>query len=276
MDAVAPAAEHPDRVDGGDQEPRDQIRRQDHVRNLVGHRRIEDHLRNVDRSHVARRRRVPLRLVHPRVHCHNRERTAEACDHDRHARPEVGPRRKALPAEDVDRDEDRLEEEEDALDREQHTEHPPETPGERRQEQPELEREDGPGHGADRERHRHRLRPALREPQRVGIVTTQAPVVRDQHHRRQRHTQRRQDDVEAERERHLAPRRRKRRREHHHRRCQRTIRPPATNLPGVWPKTRNATAIPRRTTQKMAASIALSAPRRSSIRDGSSSRTRPV
>ena len=168
MDAVAPTAEHPDRVDGGHEEPGDEIRRQDHVRNLVGHRRVEDHLQRLDRRDVARRRREPLRLVHPRVHGHDRERAAEARDHDRHPRPEVGPRREVLPAEDVDRDEDRLEEEEDALDREQHAEHLAEASGERRPEEPELEGEDGPGHGADRERHRHHLRPALRELQRVG------------------------------------------------------------------------------------------------------------
>ena len=46
MDAVAPAAQHPDRVDRGDEEPGDEIRRQDHVRNLVRHRGVEDHLRH--------------------------------------------------------------------------------------------------------------------------------------------------------------------------------------------------------------------------------------
>ena len=44
-----------------------------------------------------------------------------------------------LPAEDVDRDEDRLEEEEDALDREQHAEYLAEASCERRPEKPELE-----------------------------------------------------------------------------------------------------------------------------------------
>ena len=239
MDAVAPAAQHPDRVDRGDQEPCDQIRREDHVRNLVRHRRVEDHLPHVDRSDVARRRREPLRLVHPRVHGDDRERAPEARDHDRHAGPEVRPRREVLPAEDVDRDEDRLEEEEDPLHREQHAEHLSEPPGERRPEQPELEGEDGPGHRADRERHRHRLRPALREPQRVRIVAAQAPVVGDQHHRRQRNPQRRQDDVEAERERHLAPRRRKCRREHDHRCVHRlSIRP--------GPGSRRSLRVPRR------------------------------
>ena len=44
VDPVAPAAQHPDRVDGRDEEPGDEVRGQDHVRHLVGHRRVEDHL----------------------------------------------------------------------------------------------------------------------------------------------------------------------------------------------------------------------------------------
>ena len=204
MDALSPAAQHPDRVDRSHDEPGDEIRRQDHVRDLVGHRRVEDHRPRVDRRDVARRRREALRLVHPRVHRDDRERSAEAGDHDRHARPEVRPRRQALPAEDVDGDEDRLGEEEEPLDPEQQAEDLAEAPGERRPEEPELEGEDGPGHGADRERHRHRLRPALRQLQRVRIVAAKTPVVRDQHERWKRYAERSQDDVEPQRERHLA------------------------------------------------------------------------
>ena len=127
-----------------------------------------------------------------------------------------------LPPEDVDRDEDRLEEEEDALDREQHAEYLAKASCERRPKKPEFEREDGPRDGADRERHRHRLRPPLRELQRVRILVAQAAVVRDQHQRRQRNAERRQDDVEPQRERHLASRRLKRRCEHQPPRCGRT------------------------------------------------------
>ncbi len=189
MEAVAPAAQHPDGVDRRDQEPGDEIRRQDHVRDLVGDRRVEDHLPRVDGGDLAGRRREPLRLVHPRVHRHDRIGAAEARDHDRDTRPEVRPRREVLPAEDVDRDEDRLEEEEDALDREQHPEHPAEPPRERGPQEAELEREHRAGDRSDREGHRHRLRPPLRQPQRIRVVAAQAAVVRDQHHRRKRHTE---------------------------------------------------------------------------------------
>ena len=52
--AVAPAAQHPHGVDRGDEEPGDEVRREDHVRDLVRHGRVEDHLQRID---VGRRRR---------------------------------------------------------------------------------------------------------------------------------------------------------------------------------------------------------------------------
>ena len=240
MQAVTPAPQHPDRVDRRDEEPGHEIGRQDHVRNLVGHRRVEDHLPRLDRGDVARCRREPLWLVHPRVHRHDRERAPEARDHHRHPRPEVRPRGKVLPAEDVDREEDRLEEEEDPLDREQHPEHLAEAPRERRPEEPELEREHGPRHGTDRERHRRHLRPPLRQPQRVRVVPSQPQVIRDQHQRREAHAQRREDDVEAERERHLAPRRTQVRREDQQRSDTVTIMSPANSIHRTGPRRHTA------------------------------------
>src|SRR3954469_573362 len=66
--AVAPAAEHADRVDGGDQEAGDHVRRQPHVEELVAGRRVEEHLERPDVGDVARRVEVEaLRLVHPGV-----------------------------------------------------------------------------------------------------------------------------------------------------------------------------------------------------------------
>ena len=212
--AVAAPAQHPDRVDRRHPEARDQVRGQDHVRHLVGDRRVEDHLQRLDLRHVSRRGREPLRLVHPRVHGHHRERPAESRDHDRHAGPEVRPRAQALPPEDVDRDEDRLEEEADSLDREQHPEDLTEPPRELRPQQAELERQHRPRHRPHRERHRHHLRPATGQQQRVFVPLAQAAVVRDQHQRREPHAEARQDDVKAERERHLTPRRLQVRRSH--------------------------------------------------------------
>jgi hypothetical protein len=129
----------------------------------------------------------------------------------------VRPRGQATPAEDIDRDKDRLKKETDAFDRKQHAEDLAKAPGERGPKQPELEREDSARHGADGERHRHNLRPTLREQQRVPVIAAQSTVVSDQHQRRECHADRRKDDVEAQRERHLAPRRPQiRRKSQHH------------------------------------------------------------
>ena len=122
-----------------------------------------------------------------------------------HAGPEVGPRLQPLPAEQVDRDEDRLGEEEQALERERDAERlapPAHEPG---PQQAELEGEHRAGDRADRERDRHVLRPALGEQQGVGVVVLDRPVVGDQREERPRHAERHEDDVEGQGERHLRP-----------------------------------------------------------------------
>ena len=78
------------------------------------------------------------------------------------------------PAEDVDRDEDRLGEEEEPFERERHPERLAPLAHEPRPEQPELEAQHRAGDRADGERHRHVLRPALGEQQGVGVVVPDA------------------------------------------------------------------------------------------------------
>ncbi len=202
--AVAPSPQHPDGVDGRDQKARHQVGGQDHVRDLVGDRGVEDDLQRLDVGDLPVDEREPLRLIHPGVGGDHGEGAAEPGDHDRNARPEVRPAREPLPAVDVDRDEDRLHEEEDPLDREQDPEHAAEAPRELGPQEPELERQHGAGDGAHREGHRRDLRPALRELQCVGVVAAKSDVVGDQHDRREGDAQTGQDDVEPERERHLA------------------------------------------------------------------------
>ena len=114
--------------------------------------------------------REARRLVHPRVGGDHRDAAADAGDHDRDAGPEVRPRLQPPPAVDVDGDEDRLGEEEQALERERDAERLAPLAHELRPQQPELERQHRAGHRADGERDRHVLRPALREQQRVGVV----------------------------------------------------------------------------------------------------------
>ena len=105
--------------------------------------------------------------------------------------------REPVPAVDVDRDEDRLGEEEDPLDREAGAEDVAPALHELRPEQPHLEGEDRAGDGADREQDRRRLRPELREAHRVVVVVAPAAVLGDQHDRRERDADAREDDVEA-------------------------------------------------------------------------------
>ena len=117
--AVPPPPEHPDRVHRRHEEAGDEVGGEDHVRNLVAGRAVEE---RVDRVHV-RHAAVggdleAVRLVHPGVDRDHGEGTADPGDRHRDAGPEVRPAGEALPAVDVDRDEDRLGEEEDALDRE--------------------------------------------------------------------------------------------------------------------------------------------------------------
>ena len=119
--------------------------------------------------------------------------------------PEVRPRPQPTPAEDVDRNEDRLGEEEQTLEREGHTEGRAPLAHEPRPQQPELEAQHGAGHRAHRERHGHVLRPALGQHEGVPVVVLDGPVVGDQRHEGPRHAQRHQDDVEHQGERHLRP-----------------------------------------------------------------------
>ena len=89
--AVAPPAQHADGVDGGDQEAGDHVRGENHVRNLVGHRRVEDHLEGLHVGDLPARERVALRLVHPRVDGDHRERAPEPRERDRARRSRSAP-----------------------------------------------------------------------------------------------------------------------------------------------------------------------------------------
>ena len=116
---------------------------------------------DVDRTAVLEPE--PGRALHPRVHRQHHERAGDPREGDRHAAQQVQSRREPIPAVDVDRDEDRLDEERDGLEREPQAEHVPERGHEARPQQPHLEAEDRPGHHAHREQGEHRLRPALGE-----------------------------------------------------------------------------------------------------------------
>ena len=179
--AVAPAAQHADRVGRGDEEPGGHQGGEVHVRELVLDGVVEDHRPDVDVGDRPRRvHGEAAGLVHPRVGRHDHQGAQQADDRDGHAGPEVRPRAQAPPAEDVDRDEDRLEEEEDALEGEGQPDHVAEAIEEARPQEAHLEAEDRPGDGPHREADGRHLRPALGQAQVVGVVAAQPEVVGDQ------------------------------------------------------------------------------------------------
>ncbi len=206
VEAVAPPLQHPDRVDRGDEEAGDHVGGEDHVRDLVAGGGVEEDLQRLGFDHLAGGvEGEALRLVHPGVGGDDGEGAADPGHEHRYPRPEVGPAAEPLPAVDVDREEDRLEEEEDPLDPEGDPEGGAEAVHEVRPEQAELEAQDGAGDGADGEGDGHRLRPAPRQLHRVLVAALEPDVVGDQDRRRQRHPEAGEDDVEAEGERHLLP-----------------------------------------------------------------------
>ena len=164
-------------------------------------------LKRVDVGDLSRGvQRESRRRVHPGVRGDDRGTPEDAGQHDRHTGPEVRPGLQPSPSEDVDRDEDRLGEEEEPLERERHPERLTPLPHEAGPQQAELEAQHRARHRPDGERHRHVLRPTLGQQQGIGVVTAECPVVGDQGHERPRHPERHEDDVERQRERHLCPR----------------------------------------------------------------------
>jgi hypothetical protein len=122
----------------------------------VGEQRMER--MNVYDSTVAQCK--ALRVVHPAVDRDDHERSDDAGGRDRDARQEMRPRRHAVPAVDVDADEDRFEKEREPLDGESEPEHATERGREIRPEQTHLKAENCAGHHAGREQCDEHLRPA--------------------------------------------------------------------------------------------------------------------
>ena len=161
--------QHPDRVDRGDHESADQVGRDHHVRGHYGIAIVEDHPTGRRRPPAGRVEGDALRGSSSR-RWPPRPRCCRRCPRRRRdAGPEVRPRARPPPPVDVDRDEERLGEEEDPSKANGTPKAAPHWPMNWPQ-QPELEGEDGPRHRPDRERHRHVLRPALGEQHRVGVA----------------------------------------------------------------------------------------------------------
>ena len=94
VQAVAPPFQHPDRVDRGDEEAGDHVGGEDHVRDLVAGRRVEQHLQRVDVDDLAGGvEGEALRLVHPGVGGDDREGAADPGDRPSAPRTRSGPSR---------------------------------------------------------------------------------------------------------------------------------------------------------------------------------------
>lgn len=142
-------------------------------------------------------------LVHPGVDRDDEERRREPADHDGDAGQQVLPGRKAVPAVEVDADEDGLEEEGDALDRERQPDDVSEPAHELRPEDAHLEREDRPQHGTDGKEDGRRLGPLPRQSHVGGVARAVPAPLGQQRQARQADADTGQDDVAGERERHL-------------------------------------------------------------------------
>ena len=159
---------------------------------------------HVDRAAVHQAE--PARVVHPAVDGDHHQRAGDAGDHDDDAARQVLARRDPVPRVDVDRDEDRLEEEREALEREAEPEDVPERRHELRPQQPELEAEDRAGHDPDREQRDHHLRPAHRERPVERVARAQVERLDEEHERRERDPEADERDVHGERQRLHLPR----------------------------------------------------------------------
>ena len=109
-------------------------------------------------------------------------------------------RRQPPPPVHVDADEDRLDEEREALDREAQPEHRPERGHEVGPQQAHLEAEDRAGDDPDREQRDHHLAPPLGERQVQLVASAQVQPLDEDHHRRERDPEAHQRDVHDERQ----------------------------------------------------------------------------
>ena len=143
------------------------------------------------------------RGVHPGVGSYDEEGGRDARHDDRDPRQQVCPRRKTVPAVEVDAQEDRLYEKGDALDGEGESDHLAVVGHQARPQHAEFDGEDGARHSAHGKEHTEHPRPAARQ-QPVGrIARAQASPLDKDDERRKPYSEAGQDDVPAEGEAHL-------------------------------------------------------------------------
>src|SRR6266487_640611 len=134
-------------VGARDDEAGDHEAAQVHVDQLVPEERVAKQRRErMDVHHPATPQRKADGMVHPTVHGDDEQRARKARNHHRNARQQVRTRREPIPAVDVDGNEDRLDEEREALGRKSDPEDITEGGHERRPQQAHLERQHRAGH----------------------------------------------------------------------------------------------------------------------------------
>ena len=145
-------------------------------------RRVGEHRPGVDVDRRAgRRQREADRVLHPGVDGQHHDRGHGAADRHRDAAPPVLPRRQPIPAVEIQAEEDRLDEERVALEREGRPDQRPGEGHEARPEQAQLERQRRARHRADGEGDRGELGPDVRQPPRVRVLVADPPPLGDQH-----------------------------------------------------------------------------------------------
>ena len=191
-------------MESGHSQSRRGIGREQHVQHLLHRRRALHRGDGVDAGQRPVARKLVARgSVHPRIHEHDEERgRGPAHCHD-HARRQVGATRDTLPPVQVHAEEDRLEKEGEALERERNPDDRPGEPHETGPQQAELEREHRSRDRTDREEDGRSLRPPVRQLQEHAVASAVPTPFRDHHHQRHRDADLRKDDVEAQRQRHL-------------------------------------------------------------------------
>ena len=141
----------------------------------------EEGLERADVAHATSLKREAGRVVHPGVDGDHHQRAHEASDDDGDAAQEMRPRGEAIPAVDVDGDEDGLDEERKRLKREAQPEHLAEGRHEVRPQKPELEAQDRARDDADGEEGEHHLRPPLGDRPVEGVSGPQPHSLEQEH-----------------------------------------------------------------------------------------------
>ncbi|MEZ5250127.1 MAG: hypothetical protein R2713_13230 [Ilumatobacteraceae bacterium] len=178
-----------------------------HMRELEPDARVEHRRPGIDVDDTTVDLAKAGGTVHPGVHRQDAEGADDTGEADRDEGGEVDPWRQPIPAVQVDAEEDRLDEERNALQGEGQADHvavPAHEPG---PQHAHLEAEDRARHGTDGEQHGRRLGPPLGQAERDVVVLADAATMQHPDHHGQRHAERGEHDVRAEREGHLPTRR---------------------------------------------------------------------